>query len=395
VGPDDVRLVGFAERASVERAQAWVDDWPSRPGAVEVGVGDAAGRLPAAPLLAAQSLPPADRACRDGYAVRSEETAGASAYDPLLLRLAEAARTAGPGHADLVAAGVAMPPGADAVLSFDAALAVGQTLEVIAATAGEAGVERAGQQLVAGAPLLGLGQAIRPHQAGLLAAAGVERLLVLDRPRVRVLLAGAKPIAGLAVGDAHGPMLRALIERDGGLAEVRQAGPDLRRALRSAALEPGAELLIATGRTGTGPDDEAPLALAELGRLELHGLALRPGGSAGLGAVGDRPVLLLPGDPLACLVAYELLAGRLVRRLGGRAPELPHPRREAELARKLVSAVGLLEVCQVRLVEGRAVPLGVTESGGLSAAARADGFVLVPASLEGFAAGALVTIHLY
>jgi molybdopterin molybdotransferase len=189
-------------------------------------------------------------------------------------------------------------------------------------------------------------------------------------------------------------MLRALVERDGGLAEAWAAG-DLRADLVRAATAPGADLLLVTGRTGTGPDDEAPLALAAAGRLDLHGVAMRPGSSSGMGLVGARPVLLLPGDPVACLVAYELLAGRLVRRLGGRNPGLPHQTREAEVGRKIVSAVGALDVCQVRLVAGRVEPLGVLEWGGLAAAARADGFVLVPPALEGYPPGARVTVHVY
>ncbi|HYQ79994.1 MAG TPA: hypothetical protein VEP68_00765, partial [Anaeromyxobacteraceae bacterium] len=119
------------------------------------------------------------------------------------------------------------------------------------------------------------------------------------------------------------------------------------------------------------------------------------GGSSGMGMAGGVPVVLLPGDPLACLCAYELLAGRLVRRLGGRDPGLTHPTCQAEVGRKIVSAVGFVEACQVRLAEGRVEPLGAPEFGGLATAARADGFVVIPEALEGYPPGARVTVHLY
>jgi len=176
---------------------------------------------------------------------------------------------------------------------------------------------------------------------------------------------------------------------------VAGPGPGFREALSQALAVPGADLVIATGRTGAGEDDVAPLVLAEAGRLALHGLALRPGGSAGMGLVRGLPVLLLPGDPLACLCAYELLAGRLVRRLGGQDPALPHAALRVELTRKLSSAVGCAEVFQVRLLAGRAEPLGLAESGGLPAASGADGFVVVPGALEGYPEGAQVTVHAY
>jgi molybdopterin molybdotransferase len=392
---EDVRLVGFSDRVSVERAQAWVDLQAGRLASIEVAVADAVGRVLAAPLAAPGPFPRDARAGEDGYAVRSAETVGANPYDPVLLRVQEVADPLAPGAAALVEAGAALPLGADAVVPFDGAQAAGSTLEVIAAVAQGSGVEGAGSQLRAGALIADGARPVRPHEAALLAAAGVERVRVLERPHVRVVIAGVKAGAGVPGPDAHGPMLRALIERDGGVAEPCQAGADVRQALRRAASTPGADLLIATGRTGTGPDDEAPLALADAGQLVIHGIAMRPGGTTGLGAVGGTPVFLLPGDPLACLCAYELLAGRLVRRLGGRDPGLPHPRCEAEVGRKIVSAVGFLDVRQVRLVAGRAEPLGVAEWGGLPSAVRADGFVLVPAALEGYPPGARVTVHTY
>ncbi|HET9596750.1 MAG TPA: molybdopterin-binding protein, partial [Anaeromyxobacteraceae bacterium] len=233
------------------------------------------------------------------------------------------------------------------------------------------------------------GRPLRAHDAAALAAAGVVRVAVATRPRVRLVVAGPK-----AGPDAHAPMLRALVARDGGAPEVAPGGP-LGEAMARAAQEPGADLVLVTGRSGTGPDDDAPAGLARHGALELHGLALRPGGSTGLGVAHGIPVVLLPGDPLACLCAYELVAGRLVRRLAGRGPELPHATRDATLARKVASAVGYVEVCPVRLAEGVADPGGIPDFGGLWSAARADGFVIVPAALEGYPPGARVTVHLY
>ena len=154
-------------------------------------------------------------------------------------------------------------------------------------------------------------------------------------------------------------------------------------------------MILVAGRTGTGADDEAPPALAKLGELAIHGIALRPGGSTGMGLSGATPVLLLPGDPLACLCAYELLAGRLIRNLAGRSPELPHPVQMAKVGRKIVSAIGFVDLCRVRLVDGCVEPVASVEFGGLASAVRADGFLVIPAPLEGYAPGTEVKVHLY
>jgi molybdopterin molybdotransferase len=392
----DVRLRGFADRVPVEAAQAWVDGRAARLAGVEVGLDEAVGRVLAAPLAAAGDHPPAARAGTDGYAVRSADTFGASAYDPLPLALRDPATPSGAGRAALVTAGAPLPPWADAVLGFEAAQPAAGSVEAVAPVAEGTGIERAGQQVRAGAPLPCAGHVLGPRDVALLAEVGAHRVSVVARPRLRLVVAGPK--GGAEAGgarDAHGPMLRALVARDGGAVEGEEVPHGLRAALRHALRSPAPDLVIVTGRTGTGPDDEGPAALAEAGRLEIHGVALRPGGSAGMGLAGAVPVFLLPGDPLACLFAYELLAGRLVRALGGRDPGLPHPAVEAEVGRKIVSAVGLVEICQVRLASGRVEPIGVADFGGLAAAARADGFVVVPAALEGYAPGTRVIVHRY
>jgi molybdopterin molybdotransferase len=391
----DVRLRGFPDRASVERALAWVDRHAPPLGSEEVALADACGRVLAAAPAAPADHPPVARAAADGYAVRSADTVGASAYNPLPLRLQGADGPLAPGGAALLWAGAALPAGADALLGFDAAEAAGEAVEAIAAVAEGAGVERPGDEVRAGAAVGAAGRPLRLHEAALLAALGVARASVVARPRVRLVVAGAKGLATAgAAADVDGQLVRALVARDGGLAEVGPPAATLREALLRAAERP-ADLVLALGRTGTGPDDEAPVALAAAGELGLHGVALRPGGSTAMGHVAGVPVLLLPGDPLACLVAYELFAGRFVRRLGGRDPELPHPAREAEVSRRIVSAVGCVDVCQVRLVGGAVEPLGVAEFGGLAAAARADGFVVVPAPLEGYPPGARVIVRTY
>jgi molybdopterin molybdotransferase len=388
----DVRLRGFADLATVASAQEWVDRTARQLPALEVATAAAAGRVLATPLTAPADCPGAARASSDGYAVRAADTIGASAYDPVALRTRDPSGPLGPAAAALVFAGAPLPPDADAVLGFDAAQPSGDHVDVFASVAPGAGVHRVGQLLRAGHPLGAAGRVLDARDVALLCDLGVERVSLVGRPRVRLVIAGPK---GGGPRDAHGPMLRTLVARDGGEVETVEVGAEVHGALGRALRSPGPELILVTGRTGTGPDDVAPLALAEAGDLTYHGLNLRPGGSAGMGVAGEVPVLLLPGDPLACLVAYELLGGRFVRRLGGRGPALPHPTRELELRRKLVSAVGLLEVCQVRVVDGGVEPLGLADSGGLAVASRADGFVIVPAPFEGYAPGARVLVHTY
>ena len=394
----DVRLQGFSDRISVAAAASWIEDKLVIPGSEEVAVGEAAGRVLAAPVTAAGDIPPADCAASDGYAVRAGETTGASNYNPLSLAV-EAEKdplTARPA-AVLIAAGLPLPGGADAVLPFTSVQPNSNDtgIEIFGPVAPGTGMEQKGQQISAGTTLIERRRPLRPQDLGVMAALGVERVRVLRRPRVCLIVPGPKSCPGPAAGDANGPMLRALVQRDGGIAEDGPLAGDGRSALARAMASASADLILVAGRTATGPDDEAPLALAAVGKLAIHGVALRPGGSTGIGLVGRTPVFLLPGDPIACLCAYDLLAAPCLRRLSGRDRRLPYFLREAEVGRKIVSAVGFVDVCRVRFAAGKVEPVGTGKSGGLVSAVRADGFVLVPAPLEGYPPGARVSVHCY
>jgi len=114
-----------------------------------------------------------------------------------------------------------------------------------------------------------------------------------------------------------------------------------------------------------------------------------------MGRLDGRLVLLLPGNPVSCLCAYDFFAGRAIRVLGGRPADWPYRRVIRPLARKIVSTVGRLDYMRVRLVEGRVEPLAIAGASVLSSTTRADGFVLVPPDSEGYPPGAEVEVFLY
>ena len=377
----DVRLTGFADRASLATAWGWLDAVAVSRAAVPLV--PEIGRVLAADVRGARSLPAADLAVRDGYAVRAADTEGASAYGPLPLALGSAA---GAGRACLVAAGTTLPPGSDAVLPFEAASRSGpEQLDALDAVAAGDGVARRGSLAREGAVVLPAGRRLRPSDVALLRSLGIATVPLHRRPVTRLAIAGPKD----AAAEAFAPMLSALVRRDG--------GAPVPAGLEGAfALPEQADLILVAGRSGAGADDvAAPSLIAAGGRLALHGIALRPGGSSGLGQVAGTPVILLPGEPLACLASYEMLAARLVRRLAWLAPDLPHPALSLPLARKIVSAIGCTDMVQVAVADGVASPIGSADTAGLAAACLAGGFVIVPEGKEGYGVGESVVVHLY
>lgn len=380
-----VRIFSGRPVAALAEAVAWIDTATSRLPAEPVPLGEAAGRVLTADCRTGHAMPDRDCAALDGFAIEAQGSIGASAYNPLVLPAA------------MVAAGDPLPAGMNAVVPLAAAepQSCGAALLVEPVAPGE-NIERRGAIAAPGAILARAGTRLAARHIGLLAAAGVAEVAAVRRPRVAVLLAG--PIAPQGVSDSNRPMLRAAVARDGGVVVEAVAAERSRPGLAAALAEASADIALVIGGTGGGSDDHAAAALAEAGTLALHGVALRPGETAGLGRTGaGMPVVLLPGAPPACLWSYELFAGRAMRRLAGRDPELPFRRRRMIAARKLVSAIGMTEIFPVRRGEtaGTIEPLPSFAEIGLMAAAGGDGFTIIPEASEGCAQGASLIVHLY
>jgi molybdopterin molybdotransferase len=376
----------FSERLSLVDAWAWLDACPDVTGSEPAPLDQSFGRVLAAPLVFPTDRPERDLALGDGYAVRAESTLGASSYNPLFLTIVAKGVPLAAGCASACQAGEALPPGADAVLPLEAGEAVGGVLDVCAAVARGSGIGRKGQAARRDDVAIAAGRRLGGPHIALAASLSMTQLTVRRRPDVAVVLAGAKPPAIEALDIA----LSALVARDGGLARLVRRDGDMARTLAAVA---STDLVLLVGRSGWGEDDDAVEAIAAAGgRIDHHGLALMPGGSAGLGWLGGTPLLLLPGDPLSALVSYELLAGRLLRRLAGRASDWPGPVQRCTLSRKLASPIGVSEWVPVVCRGSSAEPLALAPADGLVGYARADGFLVVPARLEGYAPGALVEI---
>jgi molybdopterin molybdotransferase len=368
----------------VDAAIAWVDAATDHLDTEDAPLGTAWERVLTEDIRAVQPIPAVDRAALDGFAIQASASLGASAYNPVRLPLIA------------VAAGDALPAGTDAVVPLELVEPdVQGWIEVVEAVAAGDNVEQQGAIATIGATLVPAGTRLAARHIGLLTIAGLSGIPVVRRPRVRILV--PKPTKAGAWEDSNGPMIRAAVERDRGVVGECVAVERDQIAMRAALVEAGVDIILVIGGTGRGPDDHSGAALADTGELAIHGVALRPGETTGLGrTVSGMPVVLLPGAPAACLWSYELFAGRAIRRLGGRGPELPYRSREMITARKIVSALGITEICPVRYGAGDTVePLPSFAETGLMAAVGADGFVIVPVGSEGHPQGARVTVYLY
>jgi molybdopterin molybdotransferase len=404
---------GFAQRHTVDAALAWLDaqDAQVRPLATEIiPLRNAPGRVLAASVVSGVDVPGFDRATMDGYALVADSTEGATAYTRIPLTVIGDSMPGSPfdgsvsaGEAVRVMTGAPMPQGTDAVLPaewVETESANPCKISALAAVSPGKNLGKRGEDIVCGATLLEPGRVLRPQDLGVLSSVGQGEVPVIRRPRVRLVVTGNELLpsgshpSGFHIVDANGPMLSALVERDGGLVDFPGLVRDDQNAILEA-LQSDADVVIVSGGSSVGIEDLAPVLVAQQGELAVHGIAMRPSSPTGLGRMGHRLVFLLPGNPVSSLCAYDFFAGRAIRVLGGRPKEWPYRAIGGRLSRKISSPIGRLDYVRVKIDGDLVEPLAVGGASILSSTTRADGFVIVGDDSEGFAAGSEVKVWLY
>ncbi|MEM4781757.1 MAG: molybdopterin molybdotransferase MoeA [Halalkalicoccus sp.] len=411
---DDLQRSGFKQRTRIEEARGRLLDAVSPHDRTErVSLASADGRTVASEVTAPNPVPGYDRAAMDGYAVRAEDTFGASDRSPNLLREGE---SVGPETAVRVHTGSELPKGADAVVmieqvaerearsasersSGDAA----RELEISDAVAEGENVGPVGEDVAEDQTLYEPGHRIRPSDLGLLKSVGLNEVEVRERPTVAVIPTGeelvqADPQPGEVI-ETNALTVSRFVDRWGGRPTYREIVTDDREALRAAIQRDlTKDLIVTTGGSSVGERDLIPEVVEEIGEVLVHGVALKPGHPVALGVVEDTPVLMLPGYPVACIVNAVQFLRPALKKAGGMPCE-DHPTTEATLERKIRSEPGIRTFARVKLDRGEnggeptALPTRVSGSGVLSSVALADGWVVVPEEREGIAEGERVAVE--
>lgn len=359
---------GAEERLTVAAAEARLRAAvPALAGEENVPLAAAAGRVLARPLFAPGPLPAFAQSAVDGYALRHADLAREG---ETRLRLAgripagAAGPPLGPGEAARIFTGAPLPEGADTVAMQEAARAERGAVLVPAGLAPGANRRLPGEEVAAGAEALPAGLVLHPAAIGLAAALGCAALPVRPRPRIGLLSTGDE--LGRGVEDANRPMLRALLARlPAEVTDLGICGDDpaaIAAALRAAA--PAHELLITTGGVAEGEADHLRAALEG---AALWRLAMKPGRGVAFGRAAGRPVLALPGNPAAALLAFLHLARPLLLHVAGAAPT-PLPRLPARAAFAWTKRPGRREHLLVRLAGGAAELVGPARLGLFGAA---------------------------
>jgi putative molybdopterin biosynthesis protein len=388
-----------AQRTSLENARDLVCAHATVTAAERIDVGCAAGRVTAEPVRARFAAPHYRASAMDGIAVRARDTAGAHA-SPVVLS---------PGGDPMCApvdTGSPLPDWADAVVRIEDTRAVGAGYELRVPVAPGRDVRRIGEDVEAGAIVVGSGRTLGPHEVGALLATGVAHVMVRRPPRLAVIATGAEVIepcdgAVPAPGQVieYNSRVLAAYARGWGAETVSlgRAADDagqLAGRVREAVRQADALCIIAG--SSAGRKDTSVAALESCGELVFRGVEVMPGKPAAFAVVDAKPVFVIPGYPVSAAVIYRELVGAWVDAALGRA-HAHAPTIRAVVRRKIASRLGVEELLRVCLAFDdkdfvvAPLPRG---AGSISTLVRAHGLLRIGPRVEGYDAGTEVEVEL-
>jgi molybdopterin molybdotransferase len=357
---------------------------------------DADYRVLAKKIFAPRDLPHYDRSLMDGYAVvASDTTVGA------VLKLATGDHVSR-GECILVHTGSLIPEGADAVIMVEHTKLTDNNVTVLAPVSTGQSIGRAGDELKKGSLVFPEGKQLKPSDVGLLASLGFIDVTVYERPKVLVIPTGEElvprgrePGAG-EMSESNGVMNLLYARRFGADASVHPIVTDDRKKLALALSESaGCDLIVTTGGSSVGRRDLIAEVVSSMGRVLVHGVAIKPGKSVALGFVeaeGRRtPIACLPGNPPACAVDSMVFVDAAIKKIGHMQPST-YRVTKAALASRVSSEMGFRTYMQVDVRNGVATPVRSREASILSADPVEDGYVIVPEDSEGYETGSIVDV---
>lgn len=374
-----------------------------------VPLGAALGRVLEEDVTAGEYVPGFDRSTVDGYALRARDTFGCSDAIPAILRLTGqvlmgqgAEQNLEPDCCIAVPTGGALPEGADSVVMIEYTEDYGDgSIGIAKAAAPGQNMIFKGDDVYPGKPVLEKGRLLTDRDIGALAAIGCTRVPVVKKPRVGILSTGDElvppeqlPGPG-QIRDVNGPMLQAIFTAAG--AEVTDYGiikdeeKQLKVALKAA--QNTCDLVVISGGSSVGVKDATCRVIESLGTLLLHGIAIKPGKPTILGKCGGKPIVGLPGHPVAAYFVTKLFVLPLLRRLMGQKVQTFTV--TARLSESLSANHGRAQYQCVKLRQTgdflTAHPIR-SKSGLITTLAGADGFFCISRDCEGLPEGAEIQV---
>ncbi len=379
----------------------------------------ACGRILSCQINSPENLPHFPRSTMDGYAVRSQDTYGASEGLPLMLNVTGRVSMGTPctievkpGEAIAITTGGMLPKGADAVIMEEYChLLDEETIEITRSVTPWENVLRPGEDVKKGCAIFPRGHLVRFQDVGLMAALGIESIEVFRKPRIAIIStgdeivpSGTRKIPQGKVRDVNGPSIYSRLISLGYPIERFGIVPDDERRLLELCKEalfkdPPSDVLLLSGGSSIGMRDFTVKVISKLpdSNLVFHGIAIKPGKPTIFATSGKKAIWGLPGHPVSSMIVMLFFVEPFLHILEGLKQEEKFRRTiRAELRVNLPSVHGRLDFIRVKLHRDEKGGLFAEpvygKSAMISTMTEADGLVIIPTHSEGFEQGTEVDV---
>ncbi len=372
-----------------------------------VTIENADGRVIAEEVYAPMDVPHFDRSAMDGYAVKAEDTFGATLHNPVILELSGsvfpgeiAKEVLEKGKCIKVATGAMIPDGADSVVILEDTELMDNKVLIYKPVFPGANITKRGGDIKKGSKILEKGTYLTPSKIGVLAALGMRKIRVFRKPKIALIPTGNEIVPleeKLEMGKVYNInsfTLSALIKENGGIPVPFPLCPDEEKELKKNLEEAlKYDLVIIIGGSSVGERDIVIDILSDIGEILFHGIAIKPGKPT-LGAfVEDKLIIGMPGHPTSCLSNGYMILIPILRKIANLPPKI-FKTVKGKLSKRISVTIGRMQFLSVKLEGDEVIPV-FKESGTITSMASADGYIEIPGNKELLERGEEVEVKLF
>ena len=380
-----------------------------KPQSEEIEVSESYGRILFEDVYSRMDFPPFDKALKDGFAILSEDSFGASEESPNTLEVIdflEAGSTTDKkvekGKCIEISTGAAMPEGAEAVVMVEYAEKFEDKVNLLTAVTPTQDVAKKGSDIEEGKLILKKGDFLNPGKIGVLLSQGFETIEVYKKPTVGIVSSGNEiTIQGeeLEYGkiyDVNGGMIKNDAVSCGAdakfLGVMRDNYDEVKEKITESLKE--VDILFCSGGTSAGLGDVLKHVLDELGEVHIHGISVQPGKPTIVGVIDEKIVIGLPGNPVSALMIFNAFVSQPLSRLAGIEKEFEQKVVKGTMTRRIHSQVGRMQYQLVKVDGSEVIPI-FKDSGAIFSLSTADGYVKIPKLVELLDEGEEVEVYLF
>ena len=373
-----------------------------------VSIEDSYNRVIFKDIISSMDLPPFNRSLMDGFAVKSEDTFGASDESPKILKCIDSVeagsfseKTIKNGECIEISTGAPIPDGADGVAMVEFTYQCSDEIHILKSVAPNQDIALVGSDIKKDKLLLKEKTLLSPDKIGVLAAQGIKEIEVFKKPKVGVISTGNELLMedeDLTYGkiyDVNSLAIKNASIANGASAVSCGIVKDNYKALKEKIEKSlkSSDIVICSGGTSAGVGDVLRHVLDDIGEVIIHGVSVKPGKPTIVGKVNEKLVIGLPGNPVSALIVFYVFFVPNIRRLAGYKSE-NIKKSNVILAKRIHSPKGRMHYSLVQIKKGFAHPI-IKDSGAITSLADADGYIKIPKTTELLEEGEEVEVTLF